>query len=726
MLSAGLNLIMSALKGQPSVDSAGFGGSFGANAGTFEGFGQAFSAAEAMTSEAAGPLTPGAPLPETLAEATQSLDGAVLPPGGDDLPWIAPTTPLADPEASLDSAPAPSLNPEPVNPGQGLPAADPLLTIPAQANASPARIDDTSVAPNDRALPSSRRPLGQALPTPVSGEVGAQPVAKPQPAVAANPAMAGSQLSAVDDTVVGTTALTRGDDREATSNIDNGRPLSGPSRAEVADSLPGRLTSAVAEKTASQSVLPRAAAGSIAIPAAPRSPVADTLLAQDTVRGADPRLTGQSTADLAKRNPGLVNAVSTTAPSAASAAPNTAASGLTAGGAPQQQGSSGSQDGLGFNRSALETARLAARHLSEASLPSRGPAAEPDSPSERAILAAQLSDRAARPVDPLRTDAQAPTALTAELDPETQLSPVERKDLLRSLQLQLRSPAGGSVTPAEGSDPESDALASLVRRLTAADAGLESADGRPRTTAFSADAGRTSPAATHNNGVIPAAVQGESVPVREAALLADAFASVENTTPDTDAPDSGRAAAPRVAEGGAVHSQPAGAAVLSAATASRPGSAPSASAMAFNESLVAAPDSPDFPEELMGQVRMAKMTGQQEVRLNLHPAELGRLTITINSEGDSARVNFLVDNQQARDALESNLPRLRDLFEQSGLQLDDANVSDQQYGTGGEGEEQAFTGERELAGARNDEETPGVDATVSHPSDRAGLLDAYA
>lgn len=84
------------------------------------------------------------------------------------------------------------------------------------------------------------------------------------------------------------------------------------------------------------------------------------------------------------------------------------------------------------------------------------------------------------------------------------------------------------------------------------------------------------------------------------------------------------------------------------------------------------------PNDFASNLRILKAKGGGEARIQLHPAELGRMTIKLATEGDEARVTFIVENHHARQMIESNMPRLRDLMEQSGLSLADTNVSEQQ------------------------------------------------
>ena len=89
------------------------------------------------------------------------------------------------------------------------------------------------------------------------------------------------------------------------------------------------------------------------------------------------------------------------------------------------------------------------------------------------------------------------------------------------------------------------------------------------------------------------------------------------------------------------------------------------------------PWAPQFSDEVGEQVRVFVNNGLQEARLQLTPADLGRVQITINTEGDNARVVFVAETAAARDLLDQSMPRLREMLQQSGIQLAQGDVSDQ-------------------------------------------------
>jgi flagellar hook-length control protein FliK len=91
-----------------------------------------------------------------------------------------------------------------------------------------------------------------------------------------------------------------------------------------------------------------------------------------------------------------------------------------------------------------------------------------------------------------------------------------------------------------------------------------------------------------------------------------------------------------------------------------PGSAPRIE-QAFNEGMA---------------VRLQWMAQQQVGRaeIQLHPADLGSIDVQIEFEGKAVRAEFLSASGDVRQLLEAGLPRLRELLEAQGLQLQHADV----------------------------------------------------
>jgi len=66
---------------------------------------------------------------------------------------------------------------------------------------------------------------------------------------------------------------------------------------------------------------------------------------------------------------------------------------------------------------------------------------------------------------------------------------------------------------------------------------------------------------------------------------------------------------------------------------------------------------------------------QQSAQLHLNPPELGPLKITITLHDNQATAQFASAHAQVRDAIESAMPRLREMLADSGISLGNASVS---------------------------------------------------
>lgn len=94
----------------------------------------------------------------------------------------------------------------------------------------------------------------------------------------------------------------------------------------------------------------------------------------------------------------------------------------------------------------------------------------------------------------------------------------------------------------------------------------------------------------------------------------------------------------------------------------------------FDLAMPRAPSGSEFADELGARMQVMLRDGVRKAHIQLQPAELGRLQVTISTEGDQARVAFLADAGATRDAIEQSLPRLREMLEQNGLQLAQSDV----------------------------------------------------
>ena len=82
-----------------------------------------------------------------------------------------------------------------------------------------------------------------------------------------------------------------------------------------------------------------------------------------------------------------------------------------------------------------------------------------------------------------------------------------------------------------------------------------------------------------------------------------------------------------------------------------------------------------WAEELGTRLTLMATRGEQHGALRLSPEHLGPLEVQIHLQDDKASVWFGAAHADTRAALQDALPRLRELFAASGMQLGDAGVS---------------------------------------------------
>ena len=82
-------------------------------------------------------------------------------------------------------------------------------------------------------------------------------------------------------------------------------------------------------------------------------------------------------------------------------------------------------------------------------------------------------------------------------------------------------------------------------------------------------------------------------------------------------------------------------------------------------------------QKLQERINIMMSKNIQRADIRLDPPELGSVHIRVNMNGEQASVQFQAQTQQARDALETTMPRLREMLEQQGINLADTQVGEQ-------------------------------------------------
>ena len=130
-----------------------------------------------------------------------------------------------------------------------------------------------------------------------------------------------------------------------------------------------------------------------------------------------------------------------------------------------------------------------------------------------------------------------------------------------------------------------------------------------------------------------------------------------------------------------------------------------------------------FAVGMTAQIRLLKSQGGGEARLNLHPADLGRMSIAVSTEGTDTRISFVVETSQARQVVETALPRLRDLLDNAGLSLSDSDVSEQRDHHDKSDQEGSDRQRNNIGTAGGDDTSSEISISLGVDPDR--LIDTY-
>lgn len=199
--------------------------------------------------------------------------------------------------------------------------------------------------------------------------------------------------------------------------------------------------------------------------------------------------------------------------------------------------------------------------------------------------------------------------------------------------------------------------------------------------------------------------------------------SLQTQTVDADVPmgrmPSLEVATPRNAVAAAVEPTVVPVATTPAATSA---TVSSSSSLLVND--VAPREQHQFANDMATHVRVLKGQGGGEAKLNLHPMELGRMSITVATEGSETKVMFVVETAQARQSVEAAMPRLREMLDQAGLSLTDSDVAERK--------DQPQSGDRETwsseesAGFATTQDADAEVLKISVSMDSERLLDTFA
>ncbi|MDM0042961.1 flagellar hook-length control protein FliK [Variovorax dokdonensis] len=274
-----------------------------------------------------------------------------------------------------------------------------------------------------------------------------------------------------------------------------------------------------------------------------------------------------------------------------------------------------------------------------------------------------------------------------------------------------------TATDSSGQTADKAAGADKAALAAAADAASTKANATPADDATTlADAAVALAAAKAVPGVVADAAPGSARPTAKA-RVGDATSATASAARSDDA--DGTSAASGAGNGAAIEFEAALAAVNAGASSAGDGDASaregedpraaqplpfqagvaSTSGAADRAAAIAAATSthtvaPEVGHEawaaaLAQQMLRMSTSGQHVARLNLNPAELGPLQVTLSMNDQQTQAMFMSSHEGVRKALEAALPQLRSTLAAQGIELGQASVqsgSSQQFGgQGGQG-----------------------------------------
>jgi flagellar hook-length control protein FliK len=89
--------------------------------------------------------------------------------------------------------------------------------------------------------------------------------------------------------------------------------------------------------------------------------------------------------------------------------------------------------------------------------------------------------------------------------------------------------------------------------------------------------------------------------------------------------------------------------------------------------------SPDWGPALNQRITWMVANSLQNANITVNPPNLGPLEINIQTDQNKTNVQFIVTSSEVRQAIQDSIPALSKMFENSGLQLGQADINSRSY-----------------------------------------------
>ena len=112
---------------------------------------------------------------------------------------------------------------------------------------------------------------------------------------------------------------------------------------------------------------------------------------------------------------------------------------------------------------------------------------------------------------------------------------------------------------------------------------------------------------------------------------------------------------------------------------------------------------PQWGNELANRVVIVAKQNIHEAQIKINPANLGPIELRVSVNNDQASVSFISHHAPVRDALEAAIPKLREMFEQSGFGSLDVDIKNQHHAKHSDHSNQRIPGGPSLVSGLDDE-----------------------
>ncbi len=132
-------------------------------------------------------------------------------------------------------------------------------------------------------------------------------------------------------------------------------------------------------------------------------------------------------------------------------------------------------------------------------------------------------------------------------------------------------------------------------------------------------------------------------------------------------------------------------------------------------------DSAEFPQSLADRVSFMVDNSWSSAKLQVNPPQLGLVELQIAVQGDHAQVMMSTHSALTRDALESSVPKLREMLSSQGFTQVNVDVSQRSFQ-----ERSAYTPPYGWTPSPASSAAPAAVSSTAAPRTLLGAVDAYA